>query len=84
MVDGSNKGIDRDVLREFLLRTTHLQNLDPHYDTDSIPLSPLRRAHRVRDRARKVRLVDRDCCDSTPIVESGGTSATLSCGLAEA
>jgi hypothetical protein len=55
-----------------------------NYDTDSVPLNPLRRAHRVRNRARKVRLVDHDCCDSAPIVESGGTSATLSCGLAEA
>jgi len=48
------------------------------YDTDSVPLNPLRRAHRVRDRARKVRLVDRDGCGSDPIVESRGTSATRS------
>ena len=72
MVDGSNKGIDRDVQENSCRVLTHLLNLDPHYDTDSVPLNPFCCAHRVRDRARKVRLVDRNCCDSAPIVESGG------------
>jgi hypothetical protein len=46
------------------------------YETDSFSFNPLRRAHRVRDRARKVRPMDCDYCHSTPIVESGGTGAS--------
>jgi hypothetical protein len=61
-----------------------LLNLDLHYETDSVSFNPLRRAHRVHDRARKVRPVDHDCCDSDLVVESRGTSATIPCGLAEA
>lgn len=84
-MDGSNRGREQRCLREFWLRTTDLLNLDLHYDTDSGSFNPLRRAHRVRDRARKVRVVDRDgSCDRDNTVESRATSAKLSSGLAEA
>ena len=59
--------------------------LDVHYETHSVPFNLLRRAHRVRDRARKVRPVDcGGSCDRDPTVECRGTSASLSSGLAEA
>jgi hypothetical protein len=60
------------------LRTMDLLNPDLNYETNNVSFNPLRRAHRVRDRTCKVRLVDRDCGDSDAIVESGGTSATRS------
>ena len=60
------------------MRTTDLLNLDLHYETNNVSFGPLRRAHRVRDRAYKVRPVDRDCGDSDAIVESRGPSATRS------
>jgi hypothetical protein len=60
------------------LRTTDLLNLDLHYETNNVSFNPLRSAHRVRDRACTVRLVDRDCGDSGAILESRGTSATRS------
>ena len=59
--------------------------LDVRYETDSASLNLLCRAHRVRDRARKVRPVDcGGSCDRDPTVECRGTNATLSYGLAEA
>ena len=58
------------------MRATDLLNLDLHDETNNVSFNPLRRTHRVRDRAYKVRLVDRDCGDSDAIVESRGTSAT--------
>jgi len=67
------------------LRMTDLLNLDLHHETDSVSFHPLRRAYRVRNRACKVRPVDRGrtCCRSST-VESRGTSASLSHRLAEA
>jgi hypothetical protein len=72
------------MFKRNLVAYEDLLNLDLHYETDSISFNLLRRAHRVRDRGRVVRLVDHDCCDSDPIVECRWTGATLSCGLAEA
>ena len=51
-------------------------NLDVHYETDSVSFNFIRRSHRVRDRARKVRPMDCDYCRSAPIVKSGGTGAS--------
>jgi hypothetical protein len=65
------------------LPTTDLLNLDLHDETNNVSFNLVRRAHRVRDRAGKVRLVDRDCGDSDAIVESRGASATRSVTLAE-
>ena len=72
-------------LRQVWLHTKDLLNLDLHYETDSVSLNPLRRAHRVCYRARQVRPVDcGGSCDRDPTVEYRGTSATPSRGLAEA
>ena len=60
------------------MATTDLLNLDLHYGTNHVSFNPLRGTHRVRDRAGKVRLVDRDRGDRDAIVESRGTSATRS------
>jgi hypothetical protein len=39
----------------------------PGYETNNVSFNPLRRAHRVRDRARKVRSVDcGGSCDRAP------------------
>ena len=63
--------------------TTDLLNLDWHDETNNVSFNSVRRAHGVRDRAGKVRLVDRDCGDRDAIVESRGASATRSYTLAE-
>jgi len=48
----------------------------PAYETNNVSFNPFRRAHRVRYRPCKVRLVDRDgSCDRDPTVERGGTNA---------
>ena len=62
---------------------TDLLNLDWHDETNNVSFNSVRRAHRVRDRAGKIRLVDRDCGDRDAIVESRGASATRSYTLAE-
>jgi len=64
-------------------------NLDVHYETDAVSFNLIRRAHRVRDRARKGRPMDCDYCHSAPIVESGGTGASdhtreVTCGRQQA
>jgi hypothetical protein len=64
------------MFRRILVCTTDLLNLDLHDETNNVSFNPLRSAHRVRDRACKVRLVDRDCCDHNAIVESRATSVT--------
>jgi len=53
-------------------------------EKDSVSCNSLCCAHRVRDRARKVRPMDRDRCDGDAVVESRGPSPTLSWGIAKA
>ena len=53
-------------------------------EKDSVSCNSLCCAHRVRDRARKVRPMDRDHCHGDAVVESRRPSATLSWGIAKA
>jgi hypothetical protein len=65
------------MLRRILVVGDGSTESGPAYETNNVSFNPLRRAHRVRDRARQVRSVDcRGSCDRDPTVERRGTNAT--------